>query len=160
MDVRNVRKYTASYHKHLSFSSTLTHYSQFYSQFKGHRDREHMVVGFTTTYAIGVYHHYSCEFESCSWRGVLHATVCIKVCQWLTTGWWFSPGSPFSSTNKTDRHEFITEILLKVALSTINQPTVSLIKWQISWTCLAAVAGLQLFHNMKLFGVINSNHRG
>ena len=23
-----------------------------------------MVVGFTTTYAISVYHHYSCEFES------------------------------------------------------------------------------------------------
>jgi hypothetical protein len=22
-----------------------------------------MVVGFTTTYAISVYHHYSCEFE-------------------------------------------------------------------------------------------------
>jgi hypothetical protein len=36
----------------------------------------------------------------------------------------FSPGPPVSSTNKTDRHD-ITEILLKVALSTIkstNQP--------------------------------------
>jgi len=34
---------------------------------------------------------------------------------------WFSPGPPFSSTtNKTDRHK-ITEILLKVALNTINQ---------------------------------------
>jgi hypothetical protein len=32
----------------------------------------------------------------------------------------FSPGTPVSSTNKTDRHD-ITEILLKVALSTINQ---------------------------------------
>ena len=36
------------------------------------------------------------------------------------TGLWFSPGSPVSSTNKTDFHN-ITEILLKVALSTINQ---------------------------------------
>jgi hypothetical protein len=35
------------------------------------------------------------------------------------TGQWFSPGSPVSSTNKTDRHD-ITEILLKVALSTIT----------------------------------------
>jgi len=34
---------------------------------------------------------------------------------------WFSPGSPVSSSNKTDRHD-ITEILLKVALNTINQP--------------------------------------
>jgi hypothetical protein len=32
---------------------------------------------------------------------------------------WFSPGTPFSSTNKTDRRD-ITEILLKVALDTIN----------------------------------------
>ena len=31
-----------------------------------------------------------------------------------------SPGSPISSTNKTDRHD-ITEILLKVALNTIKQ---------------------------------------
>ena len=31
----------------------------------------------------------------------------------------FSPGTPVSSTNKTDRHG-ITEILLKVALNTIT----------------------------------------
>jgi hypothetical protein len=35
-------------------------------------------------------------------------------------GRWFSPGTPFSSTNKTDRHD-IPEILLKVTLNTINQ---------------------------------------
>jgi hypothetical protein len=40
-------------------------------------------------------------------------TLCDKVCQWLATGQWFSPGTPVSSTNKTDRHD-ITEILLKV----------------------------------------------
>ena len=34
-------------------------------------------------------------------------------------GWWFSPGPPVSSTNKTDRHNTI-EILLKVALNTIK----------------------------------------
>jgi hypothetical protein len=37
-------------------------------------------------------------------------------------GQWFSPGTPVSSTNKTDCHD-ITEILLKVALNTINQTT-------------------------------------
>jgi len=38
-------------------------------------------------------------------------------------GEWFSPGTPVSSTNiKTDLHN-ITEILLKVALNTIKQPT-------------------------------------
>ena len=35
------------------------------------------------------------------------------------TGQWFSTGTPVSSTNKTDLHD-ITEILLKVALNTIN----------------------------------------
>ena len=50
-------------------------------------------------------------------RGVLN-TLCDKVCQWLVTGWWFSP---VSSSNKTDRDD-ITEILLKVALNTITLP--------------------------------------
>ena len=36
------------------------------------------------------------------------------------TGWWFSPGSSVSFTNKTDRHD-ITERLLKVALNTTKQ---------------------------------------
>ena len=37
------------------------------------------------------------------------------------TGQWFSPGAPISSINKTDRHDIqVTEILLIVALNTIN----------------------------------------
>ena len=28
----------------------------------------------------------------------------VIVCQWLVTGQWFSPGTPVSSTNKTDCH--------------------------------------------------------
>jgi hypothetical protein len=55
-----------------------------------------------------------------SWRGVLDTTLCDKVCQCLETGPWFSLGTSVSSTNKTDRHDII-EILLKVALNTINQ---------------------------------------
>ena len=43
-----------------------------------------------------------------------------KICQWLATGWWFSLGTPVSSTNKTERHDR-TEILLKVTLNTITQ---------------------------------------
>jgi hypothetical protein len=38
----------------------------------------------------------------------------------LAHGWWFSPGTPASSTTKTGRHE-IAEILLKMALNTKNQ---------------------------------------
>jgi hypothetical protein len=43
-----------------------------------------------------------------------------KVYQLLAHGRWFSLGTPASSTTKTGRHD-IAEILLKVALSTINQ---------------------------------------
>jgi len=50
----------------------------------------------------------------------INTTLYDKVCLLLTTGWWFSPGTPVSSNNKTDRHD-ITEILLKVALNAINQ---------------------------------------
>ena len=52
-------------------------------------------------------------------RGVLDATLCDKVCQRLATGRWFSQVTPVCSINKTDRQD-ITEILLKVVLSTIN----------------------------------------
>ena len=51
--------------------------------------------------------------------GVLDTTLCDKVCHWLVTGQWFSPGTPVSSVNKTDNHD-IAEILLKVALNTIT----------------------------------------
>ena len=52
-------------------------------------------------------------------QGVLDKTLCDKVCQWLATCRWFSPGTPVSSTNRTDRRD-ITEILLKVVLSIIT----------------------------------------
>ena len=47
------------------------------------------------------------------------AAASDKVYQWLAHGWWFSPGTPASSTTKTGRHD-IAEILLKVALNTKN----------------------------------------
>ena len=55
----------------------------------------------------------------------IHTFVCtciLKKVQSVTCdnpGRWFSPGTPVSSTNKTDYHD-ITEILLKVALNTIK----------------------------------------
>ena len=61
--------------------------------------------------------------ETHSWRGVLHTTLCDKVCQSLAAGQCFSPGTSISSTNKIACHD-ITEILLKVVLNTINQPTI------------------------------------
>jgi len=47
------------------------------------------------------------------------AAASEKVYQLLAHGRWFSPGTLASSTTKTGRHD-ITEILLKVALNTIN----------------------------------------
>jgi hypothetical protein len=89
-------------------------YICFSNSMSGRRGRYRIVVGFTTTYAISAYHHWCFSIRArCT-------TLCDKVCQWLATGWWFSSGLPVSSTNKTDRHD-ITEILLKVALNTINQ---------------------------------------
>ena len=52
-------------------------------------------------------------------RGVLDTISCDKVCPWLATGRWFSPGTLISSINKTDSHD-IAEMLLKVALNTIT----------------------------------------
>ena len=56
--------------------------------------------------------------QLCKWQ---------KGCTWLAAasdkvyhGQWFSPGTPASITTKTGRHD-IAQIMLKVALSTINQ---------------------------------------
>ena len=54
----------------------------------------------------------------------VHGEVCliqhdVIVCQWLRQVSGFLQVLRFSDTNKTDRHD-ITEILLKVALNTIN----------------------------------------
>ena len=43
-----------------------------------------------------------------------------QVYQLLAHDRWFSPGTPSSSTTKTDRHD-IAEILFNMALNTINQ---------------------------------------
>ena len=71
-----------------------------------------MVVEFTPTNQISAYHHYRCEFESRKWRGVLDTTYLIKFVSDLWQVVVFSGCSGFL------RHD-ITEILLKVALSTI-----------------------------------------
>ena len=78
-------------------------------------------------YEKSAYHHYSCEFESRSWRDVLNTTLCNKVCQCLVTGRWFSLCTLVSCTNKTDRHD-IAQIYLKVVLNTITPIQISIHK--------------------------------
>ena len=54
------------------------HQTQSYRDRRGH---DRMIIEFTTTYAISVYHDYSCDSESRSWRGVLDTALCDKVYQ-------------------------------------------------------------------------------
>ena len=46
-------------------------YGYLWFHFEGRRGRDCIKVGFTTTCAIGAYHHLGFEFEPCSWQGVL-----------------------------------------------------------------------------------------
>ena len=62
---------------------------------------------------------FNCHLSTCVCF-FFYCTLCNKVCQWLATGRWFSPGTPVSSTNKTDRHD-TTEILMNVALNAITR---------------------------------------
>ena len=54
------------------------------------------------------------------WECIRLAAGSDKGYQLLAHGRWFPPGTQTSSTTKTGRHD-IAEILLKVALKTINQ---------------------------------------
>jgi len=54
--------------------------------FRGRRGRDHMVVGFTTTYAIGAYHHWCREFEFRWGRGVHHYVIKFVSDLWQVSG--------------------------------------------------------------------------
>jgi hypothetical protein len=41
-------------------------------------------------------------------------TLCDKVCQWLATGWWFSPGPSVSSTNKNKESMVTRQITFSI----------------------------------------------
>ena len=113
--------------------------------------RDHMVVGFTTTYAISAYCNWCCGFDSRSGQGVQH---CDQVCQWFAAGRWFSPGILVSSTNKTYCHD-ITEILLKVALNTIKKNNLPLHEMQTILWCPSNV--VQKYH-LKVSEAWNIGH--
>ena len=116
---------------------------------RGRHGCDRIVVGFTTTYAISAYHHWSCEFESRSDEMYSIQHYVIKVWQWLAKGRWSFPGTPVSSSNKTDRHN-IAEILLKVALNTTTLTpksrermillwNIGVVWYKLSWTLLQTV---------------------
>jgi hydrogenase maturation factor len=85
---------------------------------KGRRD--HMVVGFTTTYAISAYHYKVCRSNPTHGEvySLQHYMIKFVSDLWQVSGFLWILHTRFSSTNKTDCHN-ITETLLKVALNTI-----------------------------------------
>jgi hypothetical protein len=79
------------------------------------------------------------------------------VCQWLPAGRWFSPGltagrrfspgTPVSSINKTDRHD-ITETLLREALNTITI-SITAMKWREQYKAFQYISGCLSIYDMR-----------
>ena len=88
-----------------------------YEYERDRRGRDHMVVGFTTTFANSAYHHWCCDFESQPGWGVQHYV--IKFVSDLHQVGGFLRVLGFPPPIKLTRHN-ITEILLKVTLNTIK----------------------------------------
>ena len=66
-----------------------------------------------------VYLIYWLYYNYASWKIGVVVCSCYRVYQLLTTGRWFSPGTPVLSTSVAGRYDII-EILLNVALNTIT----------------------------------------
>jgi hypothetical protein len=85
-----------------------------------------------------------CEFESPGEPYLIQHYV-IKVCQWLASGQWFSPGTLVSSTNKTDHHN-ITEILLKSGRNLNSLFNLTFNKSEHIWRLINLKTGIQTRH--------------
>jgi hypothetical protein len=73
-----------------------------------------------------------------------------KVYQLLVHGRWFSPGTPASSTTKTDRHD-IAEIFLKVALKHQKSNQITILHTQASCLEMDRAIHSTLNHPQALF---------
>ena len=74
---------------------------------------------FETTCAISAYHHWSCEFQSRSWRGVLDTNYVIKFVGDLRKVGCVLWVLRFPQTNQTNRHD-IAEILFESGVKNHN----------------------------------------
>jgi hypothetical protein len=101
------------------------------------------IKGWSWSYGSLIYNYLCNQCLSPLKLWVWTPILCDKVCQWLATGRSFSPGTPVSSTDKTECHD-IVKILLKVALNTINQIKSNLL-WIVSINCSEKVSKKKLF---------------
>jgi hypothetical protein len=65
----------------------------------GCHGRDRMVIGFTTTYAISVYYHWCCEFDSWLGWGVQHYVIKFVSDLRQVSGFlWFPPSIKLTTT--------------------------------------------------------------
>jgi len=76
-----------------------------------------MIIKFTSSQASSSRHHWSFEFGSFQWQGLLDTILCNKVFPMIYDMLVVFVDILVSITNKTDRYD-ITEMLLKMALNT------------------------------------------
>jgi len=94
----------------------------------GRHGRDRMVVGFTTIYAQSV--PFTTKSVSLNHtHGEVYSTQhdVIKFVSDLRQIGWFSPGTSISSTNKTDRHDII-ENIVKSGIKHYNPNPIAILK--------------------------------
>jgi hypothetical protein len=72
------RKLPQSLQPFISYNRKLPQSLQPFISYNRKLPHGHMVVGFTTTYAISAHYHLRCELESGSLQDVLDITLCDK----------------------------------------------------------------------------------
>jgi hypothetical protein len=67
-------------------------------------------------YTISLLHPILFLWQFLILRDILVTILCVKVCQWLATGQWFSLDTLVTTTNKTDCHELNLEWLIHIKI--------------------------------------------
>jgi hypothetical protein len=92
----------------------------------GCHGRNRMVIGFTTTYAISVYYHWCCEFDSWSGWGVQHYVIKFVSDLRQVSGFlWFPPSIKLTTTWNIIESEAKHLTLLATKINTKRDSVIS-----------------------------------